>query len=171
MQTLFAAPLVLEPLTVAHTQAMFEVLNDPEIYHYLDYLPPPSVEHLRNVYASLEAQKWKSPDGKQQWLNWVVREPGQAPVGYVQATIGQSGKASIGFVLASKHWGRGYAHTATHTMLEHLATAYGVSRCQATVEIDNQRSVHLLERLAFRPATARELADHTLTATERLFVR
>ena len=171
MQTLVAGQLVLEPLTVAHAEIMFEVLCDPEIYHYLDYPPPLSIEHLRDVYARLEAQEWKSPDGKQRWLNWIVREPGHPPVGYVQATVGPPGTASIGFVFGSKHWGRGYAHAATRTMLEHLATAYGVNRCLATVEVANQRSIHLLERLAFRPATTRELADHTLTATEHLFVR
>src|SRR5664279_3530467 len=126
MQTLAAGQLVLEPLTVAHAAAMFEVLADAEIYRYLDHPPPPSLEHLRNVYAKLETRG--SPDGSQVWLNWVIRLPGQPPVGYVQATVIAPGSAWVGYVLSSRQWGRGYAHTATRAMVEHLATAYGVGR-------------------------------------------
>ena len=171
MQTITTAELVLEPLTVAHAQAMFEVLADPEIYHYLDYPPPPSAEHLRTVYARVEARQ--SPDGQQTWLNWVVRpQGGPAPVGYVQATVVSTGDvASIGYVLSSRHWGHGYAYGAVQAMLEHLPMAYGVRRFLATVEVENRRSIRLLERLAFRPATESEIAGHELSATERLFVR
>jgi ribosomal-protein-alanine N-acetyltransferase len=169
MQTLAAGQLVLEPLTVAHAAAMFEVLADAEIYRYLDHPPPPSLEHLRNVYAKLETRG--SPDGSQVWLNWVIRLPGQPPVGYVQATVIAPGSAWVAYVLSSRQWGRGYAHTATRAMVEHLATAYGVGRYLATVEVENQRSIRLLERLAFRPATSHEANGHSLTETERLFVR
>ena len=169
MQTITTSQLVLEPLTVAHAEAMFEVLADSKIYRYLDYPPPPSVEHLRDVYTRLEARK--SPDGDQIWLNWVVRPHGHPPVGYVQATIASTGSAWIAYVLSSKYWGRGYAHLATHVVMENLTTAYGVVRYLATVEAENCRSIRLLERLAFRPALSHEAAGHNLSATERLFVR
>ena len=169
MQTIATSQLVLEPLTVAHADALFEVLADLEIYRYLDYPPPPSIEHLRNVYARLEQRKWT--DGNQIWLNWVVRPHGHPPVGYVQATIVPPGGAWIAYVLSSQHWGRGYAYMATHAAMEHLTTACGVGRYLACVEAENRRSIRLLERLAFRPAMSHESAGHSLSATERLFVR
>jgi hypothetical protein len=85
MQTIIAAELVLAPLTVADADTMFGVLSDPQIYRYLDYGPPPSVEHLRDVDTKLEARN--SPDGSQLWLNWVVHQRGAEPMGYVQATV------------------------------------------------------------------------------------
>jgi len=169
MQTLAAGQLVLEPLTVAHAEAMFEVLADAEIHRYLDHPPPPSVEHLRKVYARLETRS--SPDGSQVWLNWVIRLPGHAPLGYVQATVVVAGTAWVAYALSSKHWGRGYGYAATGAMLEHLATEYGVARYLATVEAENRRSIRLLERLAFHAATPLESDAHSLSETERLFVR
>ena len=169
LRTITAADLVLEPLTVAHADTMFGVLSDPQIYRYLDYGPPPCVEHLRDVYAKLERRK--SPDGSRLWLNWVVRQLGGKPMGYVQSTVFPPQTAWVAYVLSSEHWGRGYARMATHAMIQHLANAYGITQYLATVEAENRRSIGLLERLSFRRATSQEAQDHDLSATERLFVR
>ena len=99
MQTITAADLVLEPLTVAHAPEMFEVLCDPLTHQYIDHPPPSSVDHLRAVYKQLETRK--SPDGRQLWLNWVVRLPGQPAMGYVQATVMSHGRAWVAYLLAS----------------------------------------------------------------------
>ena len=169
MQALATAELVLEPLVAGHAEAMFEVLGDPELYRYLDHPPPPSVEHLRSVYASVETRM--SPDGSQVWLNWVVRRPGLAPVGYVQATVMHDHTAWVGYVFSARHSGRGYATQAGHAMLDHVASVYAVSRFLASVEAANQRSIRLLERLGFREASGQELQAHALSPTERLFVK
>ena len=168
MQRIATSGLVLEPLVVAHADAMFELLDDAAIYQYLDYPPPPSVEHLRDVYAKLEARA--SPDGSEIWLNWVVRPRHHPPVGYVQATISRR-TAFVAYILGRKHWGHGYAHEAMQAMLEHLGSAYGVDRYLATVEVDNRRSIRLLERLGFRLATGDDLEGHSLSSTERMFVK
>jgi len=169
MQTLAAADLLLEPLTVAHAPEMFEVLCDPLTHQYIDQPPPSSVEHLRAVYKQLETRK--SPDGRQLWLNWVVRLSGQPPMGYVQATVVSHGRAWVAYLLASRHWGQGHAYAAMQAMLGHLGQACGVGLYMATVEAGNQRSIRLLERLGFHGASAQEAEGHELSATERLFLR
>jgi len=169
MRKLCSADLDLEPLTVAHADDMFALLSDPALYDHLDHGPPPSVAHLRGVYAKLERRA--SPDGREQWLNWIVRPAGAAPVGYVQATVFAPATAWVAYVVASRYWGRGYAHAAAAAMIDHLAADYGVTRLLATVEVANLRSLRLLARLGFRAATAEEARCHDLTATERHFVR
>ncbi|MEO5879311.1 MAG: GNAT family N-acetyltransferase [Candidatus Eisenbacteria bacterium] len=169
MTLLTAAGLELEPLSVAHADAMFEVLADPELYRYMDNAPPPSVEHLRGLYERQVVGK--SPDGSETWLNWVIRRPGHPPMGYVQATVSSAHQAWVAYVLGRRHWGEGHAHAAMDAMLKHLSAARGVVRFLATVEVDNLRSIRLLERLGFRLADAREAGGHHLTETERLYIR
>lgn len=169
MQTIVTLELTLEPLLASHAEAMFEVLSDQAIYEYLDYSPPASAEYLRGVYARLEARR--SPDGSQAWLNWVIRPRDQPLAGYVQATVAPNRSAHVAYVLASKYWGRGYAQRAMLAMLEHLASTYNVDRYLATVEVENQRSIRLLERLGFHPMATAELHAHQLSTTERMFVR
>ena len=133
------ARLVLEPLTVAHAPAMFALLSDPSIYTYLDFGPPPSLEHLQRVYAQLETRR--SPDGTEEWLNWIVLCDG-APIGLVQATISAKG-CEIAYMFGSAHWGRGYATEAVAAMLAQL----GEQKFFANVDAKNERSIALLARL------------------------
>lgn len=143
MKTIRTARLLLEPLTVAHAPAMFELLRDPEIYRYLDYGPPPDVEHVRRVYAQLETRR--SPDAREEWLNWIVMR--EEPIGLVQATINEERSAEIAYLFAPEHWGHGYAAEAVGAMMRQLVEAYGVRAFTATVDRANDRSIRLLEEM------------------------
>jgi ribosomal-protein-alanine N-acetyltransferase len=169
MHALLTDRLLLEPLRRAHAPAMFPLLQDPTIYTHLDHGPPPSLEHLEGVYTRLEARR--SPDGREQWLNWIVlalAEPAQ-PLGVVQATVLSGGRAWVAYELAAAHRGHGFAREAVQAMLAELAASFGVQRFLATVEVANERSVHLLRRLGFQEAAPEGIT--TLTATERLYLR
>src|SRR4030081_2543719 len=72
MNTVETGGLTLEPQTAAHAQEMFAVLSDPAIYEY-ENEPAPSLEWLRARFTELESRL--SPNGQEQWLNWVIRLP------------------------------------------------------------------------------------------------
>jgi len=169
MDCLRAAGLVLEPLTVAHADAMFDVLSDPALYRHLDYGPPPSVDHVRGVYAQLERRA--SPDASEAWLNWIVCLDGHGPIGFVQATLVADRTAWVAYVLGSAHWGHGHARAATGAMIEHLMTSHGITTFLAVVENANARSISLLRTLSFERATAAAAAPHRLSETELLYQR
>ena len=168
MKTLSAPGLTLEPLSLAHADAMFPVLAEPKLYEYLDYPPPPSVEHVRNVYTRLERRL--SPEGDQKWLNWVLRLNNGELIGFVQATVAAPDRAWVAYLLSSRHWGCGYARSSTAAMINHLKAVYRCTEFLATVEVANKRSAALLEALSFHLATASELEPHELTASERLYI-
>ncbi|HET7400877.1 MAG TPA: GNAT family N-acetyltransferase, partial [Usitatibacter sp.] len=124
------------------------------------------LEALRKRYEYLERRA--SPDGSQRWLNWIVIPAGGEPIGFVQATV-EGDMASIAYTLARDAWGHGHATRACRLMIDNLAASYGVRRLTAVAEVDNTRSIRLLERLGF--ALAADPGSLTLTPTERLFVR
>lgn len=149
MRSLVAGEITLEPQTAAHAGEMFAVLGDPAIYA-VENAPPRSLEWLRERFAKLESRK--SADGREQWLNWVIRIPGSGLAGYVQATVRENGSAAIAYELSSAHWGRGIAMQATQAMIRELAERYRVTTLFAVAKRENGRSVRLLERLGFSPA-------------------
>src|SRR5262245_56366218 len=84
MRVIEAAGVTLEPQVAAHADAMFAVLSDPAIYEH-ENAPPASADALRDRYRKLETRR--SGDGRQEWLNWVVRLADGELTGYVQATV------------------------------------------------------------------------------------
>ena len=168
MRIIQTARLTLEPQTAAHAEAMFAVLSDRAIYEH-ENEPPPSLEWLRARFARLESRR--SPDGDEQWLNWVMRLPTSELIGYVQATVRASGEAAIAYELSSGYWGRGLAYEAVQATLAELVAQYGVRRVSAVLKRGNQRSLRLLERLGFLVAPAEAHAERQITRDELLMQR
>jgi ribosomal-protein-alanine N-acetyltransferase len=162
-----AEGLRLEPQTAAHADEMFVVLSDPAIYEY-ENAPPPSLDWLRGRFARLESRQ--SADGQEQWLNWVIRVPTSELIGYVQATV-RSDCADIAYELSSAHWGRGLARRAVLAMIGELASRYGVRRLAAVGKRGNFRSLRLLERLGFAPASPDQRVERAVAPDEWLMLR
>ena len=146
MRAIVADGLTLEPQLLAHAEEMFAVLSDPAIYEY-ERQPPASLAWLRERYARLESRR--SPNGSEQWLNWVVRLASGELAGYVQATVAADHRAGIAYELSSRYWGRGLGRRAVEAMIGELAVHYGVRRLSAVLKRANGRSRRLLERLGF----------------------
>lgn len=168
MNTLAVGSLTLEPQVAAHAPEMFAVLSDPAIYEY-ENEPPQSVEGLRDRFADLETRL--SPNGREQWLNWVIRLPDSRLIGYVQATVHAGGRASIAYELNSAHWGRGLARQAVQAMISELIENYGVLRLSAVLKQANERSFRLLRRLGFTLATPDEHVQAEVERDEFLMLR
>jgi RimJ/RimL family protein N-acetyltransferase len=159
---------MLEPLTAAHAEEMFEVLSDPAIYEY-ENAAPASLDWLRERYRRLETRC--SADGTEHWLNWVIRIPSRELIGYVQATVHPDGRAAIAYELASRFWGRGLAFAAVQAMIQMLDEDYGVRTLSAVFKRPNYRSLRLLERLGFMLASSELHAELGAEADELLMVR
>jgi RimJ/RimL family protein N-acetyltransferase len=158
----------LEPQVAAHAEAMFAVLSDPAIYEY-EIAPPVSPERLRDRFAKLESRQ--SADGRETWLNWVVRTPPSGLIGYVQATVHSGGRASIAYEFASAQWGQGLGSEAVRAMIGELVEQYRVRSLSAVLKRANHRSKRLLERLGFAVASEGERAAHGVEDGELLMVR
>jgi len=147
---------------------MFAVLSDPAIYEF-ENQPPASEQALWRRYVVLERRR--SPDGEQTWLNWIIRLPSGIAVGYVQATILQTGTAYIAYELASRHWGQGIGSAAVTAMLSELRLHYGVTLYVAVLKQRNHRSLALLRKLGFLPASGQESAELAADPDELVMTR
>lgn len=168
MRVIEATGLRLEPQVAAHADAMFAVLSDPAIYEH-ENAPPASVDTLRERYRKLETRR--SGDGREQWLNWVVRLPDGELCGYVQATVHADGRAAVAYEFASRYWGRGLARAAVLAMIGELVGQYRVGRLSAVLKRSNERSRRLLLRLGFALASPERHQELQVDADEMLMER
>lgn len=120
--------LRLDPLEVSDAAEMVGVLSAPELYAVTGG-EPPTLDELTERYRRQVVGR--SADGREEWLNWVVRVDDQ-PVGFVQATLtGRSG-ASIAWVIGLAWQGHGYATAAASTVVAELR-ARGVTDVRAWI--------------------------------------
>ncbi len=170
MQTLITPRLVLEPRVAAHADALYPLLADPRQREFHDD-DPVSLDALRERFRKGESRR--SPDGREQWLNWalLLRGGDASAIGFTQATVQEDGRAWIAYQVATALWGRGLASEAVSAMIEHLASHCAVSQCMATVDQRNERSWRLLERLGFLRADAVQAAAMDTQAGDWLYVR
>ena len=168
MRTLRTPRLTLEPQVAAHAEEMFVVLRDPAIYEF-ENDPPGSVEWLHQRFTKLETRC--SPEGSEHWLNWVIRLPSAGLAGYVQATVSAGKNAAIAYEMSSRFWGNGFASEAVRGMIGELVAHYGVATLSAVLKRENHRSLRLLERLGFSPASEEQRLRAGVEAAEMLMVR
>jgi RimJ/RimL family protein N-acetyltransferase len=134
--------LVLEPLKPDHADELVNVLDDPALHRFTGGAPAAGLAELR---ARFERQaRGESPDGRDGWLNWVLRERASGrPVGTVQATVtGRTdGKvAELAWVIGTGAQGNGFGKEAAATVADWLR-AQGVVRLRAHIHPQHYESM------------------------------
>jgi RimJ/RimL family protein N-acetyltransferase len=150
---LTTARLVLEPLRVDHAGEMFAVLDDAALHRFVGGRPVGEAE-LRARYARQVAGR--SPDGRQRWLNWIVRRSADGvALGFVQATVsdaddGRPPTAELAWTIGVAFQRRGYAQEAGLAMLGWLRSQ-GVGQFVAHIHPEHTASMTVARALDLRP--------------------
>lgn len=152
---LSSGELILEPLQVEHAAEMAVVLDDVRLHTFIGGSPATEAQ-LRRAYE--HQVRGQSDDGRQVWLNWVVRDTvtGRA-MGYVQATLAMSGAdeadvvAHLAWVVGVEHQGRRVASRASAAMADWLREQ-GVTLHVADVHPDHPASQGVARWLGLHPS-------------------
>jgi RimJ/RimL family protein N-acetyltransferase len=164
------ARLRIESLRREHAALLFTALADRRAYAYIPERPPKSSYALALRYAQVERG---APRGSgERWLNWAVRlKTRRTYVGTLQATIDRRRTASIGYVIAPRHWHRGYATEGCTWLLNYLSTELRIVAFHASVDARNLASWRLLEALQFTRVGTRTVELHGQRATDFMYRR
>jgi RimJ/RimL family protein N-acetyltransferase len=145
--------LVLEPLRVEHAGEMVAVLDDDALHRFVGGRPVGEAE-LRARYA--RQVTGRSPDGRQRWLNWIVRRSADGvAMGFVQATVGgaddgRGPTAELAWTIGIAFQRRGYAREAAVAVRGWLR-AQGVGRFIAHIHPEHAASMAVARALELRP--------------------
>jgi RimJ/RimL family protein N-acetyltransferase len=144
--------LQLEPLRTDHAGELAAVLDDPALHAFTGGAPSTESE-LRERFARQSIGR--SPDGTQDWLNWVVRDRAtHKAVGTLQATV--SGRtAELAWVIAASRQGEGLA-TEAATAVRDALRADGVTTFVAHIHPGHAASAAIARRLGLQPTQPRD---------------
>jgi ribosomal-protein-alanine N-acetyltransferase len=135
--------------------AFCEIQADPDVRRHVGGSPLPREEAKRRFQERFLVPKpdrlalWATiykPEGRYigqcgVYPNFEANGPGTA--------VPIAGEGTLGFYLAHAYWGKGLATEAGRAFVDFGFTELGLSRIVAAVEIGNDASVRVMEKLAF----------------------
>jgi ribosomal-protein-alanine N-acetyltransferase len=139
--------LFLRPIAISDAPALFEARGDAEVMRYWDWPAQKDVAALEQIFTehvpelSSETTKWwaiaLAPDGP---------AIGECDLSEIDT---HHGRAEVGFLLARRHWGQGYAEEAMERVISYGFDDLGLQRVWARFHAGNDASKRLLEKLGF----------------------
>ena len=151
--------LFLEPILAVHAQRLNGQLQEERLYRFIPQDPPASPQALEDRYGFLSARR--SPDGREAWLNWAVREKRSSDyVGTLEATVEKDPLAFVAYMVFLPYQRRGFAAEACWRLVEHLFEEYRVGVVAAEIDTRNVASIALVETLGFERVAFLQDADH-----------
>ena len=151
--------LFLEPILPAHAARLNEPLQDERLYRFIPQDPPASLRALKDRYDFLSARR--SPDGREAWLNWAMRERSSGDyAGTLETTVHDNRTATVAYTVFVPHQRRGFAAEACGRLLDHLFEDYRVGVVAAEIDTRNAASIALVESLGFERVGFQENADY-----------
>jgi RimJ/RimL family protein N-acetyltransferase len=146
--TLDTERLLLRWMTEDDIDGHYAVFSDPEVARYWSSEPWSDMDQARQAIASTIAAY---ADGSGMRLAIVLRDSGQL-IGNVSLHhfFEQNRRCEIGYALASRHWGQGYATEALRAAIRYGFDVLGLNRIEADIDPRNAGSARVLEKLGFR---------------------
>jgi RimJ/RimL family protein N-acetyltransferase len=141
--------LLIRPYTPDDAEEAFEIYNDPEVAHFIGGVVEESIETQRASLERINRRYEEAGGGFGYWA--IVEKTGGRIVGTVilQPLPGWP-EVEVGWHLARRAWGNGYATEAARGCLDYGFGTLGLTRIVAVVDPLNTRSLAVARRLGMK---------------------
>jgi len=136
--------LRLREITQEDFQAVHEYASDPETVKYMPF--GPNTEEETREFISRNLKNQRERPRTEYGLGIILKDEDRF--------IGACGihgvteiQASIGYILARRYWGHGYATEAARALVDHAFSELGVHRVYASCDPRNHASIRVLEKV------------------------
>ena len=139
--------LLLRPLAVADADAFFEIFSDPQTMRYWSGSP---IHKRQEAVSLLERELELSDSGICVTWGIALPETDQVIGKYTLFQFSeQNRRAEVGYILARRHWGRGYMSEVMRCVLDYAFNSLDLHRLEADTDPANEGSLALLEKFGF----------------------
>lgn len=152
--------LNISPVTVADAPFIFELLTSPS---WIKYIGDRGLKTIEDAEKIIQERYIKHFDTHGFGVYTITLKSDNTPIGL--STLLKKDyldTVDIGYALLAKNEGNGYATEASKAMYQYAQKDLGYKRIVATTTLDNERSIHVLEKLGFYFEKNIENAGETL---------
>lgn len=138
--------VLLRPFDASDVAAIHDVYGDPEVMRFVGDGHPATTDRTAAMIAG-----YRQHQAEHGFAFWAVLDAADGTViGDAGLEITSHG-VELGYTLGRAHWGRGLATEAAGLCVEAAFGPLDLPRLVALVDRRNPASVHVLEKLGFRP--------------------
>ena len=154
--------LRLRPMVETDADRLFPIMNDAEVMAHWDI---PEIDDPDLLARIVENQVSDMAVGKAvYWAIETLADDGFIGICDLSEIDLWHKRGAIGFILARRAWGQGFASETVAAVIVHAA-GLGLRRLAARTQLGNRRSEAVLERFGFKPEGL--LRGHILREGER----
>ncbi|CAI8996575.1 (ribosomal protein S5)-alanine N-acetyltransferase [Bacillus sp. IT-79MI2] len=160
--------LHIRPYRIHDASALYELQKQPEVNFYI---PEPiySLKEIEDIiHWSIEMNKKNSKNHIAKFNLSIIEKSSQKLIGY--CGLGPSDfeptSTELYYALSRDIWGKGYATEATSALLQYGFSVIGLEMIIASVFPENQKSIHVLEKLGFQFKETVQNLEETLKEYE-----
>lgn len=140
--------LLLRPLRIEDSAAMFEIYSDPEVMKYWACAPVADLAAAQKIVT--EDVEWGV---KGEAIVWAVTlQSTSAVIGkcILFKYSAENRRAETGYILNRKYWRKGLMFEAMSALIDFSFGDLGLHRIEADTDTENSASLAFLEKLGFR---------------------
>jgi [ribosomal protein S5]-alanine N-acetyltransferase len=139
--------LLLREFVLDDFEAVHRYAADPEVTRFTDWGPN---DHQATLMFLNEVRASAASDPRSRYALAVVRPDLGELIGSIELQVGNDGHGMLGYVLARRSWGNGYATEAASALLRYGFEELGLQQISATCDPNNAASAAVLERIGMR---------------------
>jgi RimJ/RimL family protein N-acetyltransferase len=155
--TLETERLILRPFNESDVQPMYELLQDPDVVHYVGDRHVPTRQETWRMVAG-----WLGHWALRGYGQWAIEELGSGQL------VGRAGIINpvdwpgpeVGYLLGKDWWGRGYATEAGRTAMDWGFEEMGFADLLSLIDPANQASMSVATRLGESARGETEIMGH-----------
>jgi ribosomal-protein-alanine N-acetyltransferase len=137
--------LILRKITEADLPALFEYASDPEVTQNLRFETHKNLDDTKDYYTKICSWYAGQPDHFPLAIELKQEKKMIGSIDFVHIEF-QTACAELGYVLAKKYWGHGYAAEAAKEFIAFGFTQLALHRIEALVKTTNSQSIRVLEK-------------------------
>ncbi|OIJ17104.1 GNAT family N-acetyltransferase [Anaerobacillus alkalilacustris] len=144
---LYTERLHLRKLTIDDSSSLFKIWSDPEVTKFMNISNFTTEDQAKEIITYLDKL---ALDNKAIRFSLIELKTNEiiGSCGYNNLDF-ENAKAEIGYDLAKKHWGKGYASEFISTLTSYAFNSLNFNRIEARVEPDNINSIKVLQKLGY----------------------
>lgn len=142
--------LIARPWQIEDAEAALSLYGDPEVVRYLGSMKP--MVDVTEVRAYLEKVLNRyGPDPTYGMWALVEKDSGEIVGSTLLKPLPEHEEIEVGWHLARRHWGKGYATESAKGALDYGFNDLGLDTIYAVVFAENERSLNVARRLGMKP--------------------